>query len=174
MIDLIFFILVLMALINGYRNGFIRAIFSVIGLMVGLAAAMKLSVVVAEYLKDSTTLSARWLPVVSFVAVFVFVLILIRIASSLIQKAAETVMLGWLNKLAGMVLYLAIYTIVFSVVLFYAEKIHLLSMTAIESSKTYSYIQPCGPAAINSIGYVLPFFKNMFHELELFFQKIGH
>lgn len=172
-VDIIFLILVLMALVKGYRHGFIMAAFSVIALIAGLAAAMKLSVIAAGYLKDSTNLSAKWLPVVSFLLVFVAVVILIKVVSALLQKAAEVVMLGWLNKLAGIVLYLAVYTIVFSVALFYADKIHLLNSDALTASKTYPYIRPCGPVVVDSIGTVIPVFKNMFHELEAFFGKIG-
>lgn len=173
MIDIVFFFLVLTALFKGYRQGFIVAVFSVIALLVGLVAAMKLSVVAASYLAGSTNISARWLPVISFALVFLAVVILIRFASALVQKAAEAVMLGWLNRLAGMVLYTAIYTIIFSVVLFYADKIHLLSASALASSITYPFIRPCGPAVIDAIGYMIPFFKDMFHELGGFFEKIG-
>ena len=141
--------------------------------MAGLAAAMKLSVLAAEYLKNTANLTARWLPVISFALVFLAVVILIRVISALVQKAAEVIMLGWLNKLAGIVLYLVIYTIIFSVILFYADKIHLLNNDALTASKTYPYIQPCGPAVINSIGTVIPVFRNMFHELEVFFEKLG-
>ncbi|MBE7173692.1 MAG: CvpA family protein [Williamsia sp.] len=173
MIDILFFFLVLMAIIKGYRQGFIVAVFSFVALLVGLVAAMKLSVVAASYLADSTNISARWLPVISFAAVFLAVVILIRFASALVQKAAEAVMLGWLNRVAGMVLYIGIYTVVFSVVLFYADKIHLLNSNAQASSFTYAYIRPFGPAVIEAIGFVVPVFKNMFHELEVFFEKIG-
>ena len=168
-----FLILVVAALYNGYRYGFIRAFFSVIGLMIGLAAAMKLSVVATHYMQDATMIPARWVPFVSFGLVFAAVMFIIRIIAGLLQKAAKLAMLGWANKLAGIVLYLGIYIIAFSVVLFYADKIHLLKAGAISSSKTYPYLQPCGPAVINALGFVVPYFKNMFHELEVFFGKIG-
>ena len=171
MIDIIFLFLVLMALVKGYTHGFIRAIFSVIALVLGLAAAMKLSVMAAAYLQDSVSLPAKWLPVISFTLVFTAVVLLIRMASGLLQKAAEAITLGWLNKLAGIALYLAVYTIIFSVVLFYADKIHLINKEALLASRIYPSIQPMGPAVINAIGFVVPVFKNMFHELEQFFGK---
>lgn len=173
MIDIIFSVLVLMAAIKGYRQGLIMAVFSVITLLVGLVAAMKLSVVVASYLADSTNISARWLPAISFTVVFTAVAIVIRFISVLVQKAVKAVMLGWLNRLAGAVLYAVIYTLILSVALFYADKIHLLRPSALASSITYPYLKPFGPAVIESIGFVIPLFKNMFHELEMFFGKIG-
>ena len=173
MIDIILSVLVLIAAIKGYRQGLIMAVFSVITLLVGLVAAMKLSVVVASYLADSTNISARWLPAISFTVVFTAVAIVIRFISVLVQKAVKAVMLGWLNRLAGAVLYAVIYTLVLSVALFYAEKIHLLRPSAFASSITYPYLKPFGPAVIESIGFVIPLFKNMYHELEMFFGKIG-
>jgi membrane protein required for colicin V production len=56
--------------------------------------------------------------------------------------------------------------------IFYLEKTSLLSASAISTSGTYSFIKPWGPAAINALGGVLPFFKNMFTELENFFSTI--
>ena len=49
-IDIIFVILIVLALLQGYRRGLIVAVFSLISIIVGLAAAIKLSAVVANYL----------------------------------------------------------------------------------------------------------------------------
>jgi membrane protein required for colicin V production len=46
-IDAVFFILMALACYKGYSKGFIIAIFSVLGFIVGLAAALKLSTTVA-------------------------------------------------------------------------------------------------------------------------------
>lgn len=172
-IDILFAIIVILALIKGYRNGVVVAIFSVIGLLVGLAAAIKLSTLVAEYLKDAVNISGKWLPVISFAIVFLAAVMLVRLGAAAIQKTLELVMLGWINRLAGIILYFMLYTIIFSVILFYADKVHLLTTATIVSSGTYNFIQPWGPRAIDSLGVVLPFFKNMFHELEQFFGSVA-
>ncbi len=172
-IDILFAIIIITALVKGYSKGFIVAVFSVIGLMVGLAAAIKLSAVVATHLKDSVNLSLKWLPVVSFIVVFLAAILLVRFGAAALQKAVELVMLGWLNRLAGIVLYSLLYIIIFSVVLFYLEKVHFITQESISNSYTYHFIQPWGPRAIESLGIVLPFFKNMFHELKTFFEAVA-
>jgi len=171
-IDILFAIIILTALFKGYSNGIIVAIFSMLALLIGVAAAIKLSTVVAGHLKDSVSISNRWLPIVSFVLVFLVVLLLVRLGAAAIQKTMELVMLGWLNRLAGIVLYSLLYTVIFSVVLFYAVKMQVLSQVTINTSATYHFIQPWGPGAIDSLGMIVPFFKNMFHELESFFQSV--
>jgi membrane protein required for colicin V production len=172
-IDIVFAILLVLAIIKGYQRGLIVGIFSFVALVVGLAAALKLSTVVAGYIGDSVNVSAEWLPLISFLVVFVIVVVLIRLGAKAIESAVEVVMLGWLNRLGGILLYIAMYTLVFSVLLFYAAKMELLQPETIEKSATYSWIQPLGPKVIGVIGQVLPWFKDLFAELTAFFDKVS-
>jgi membrane protein required for colicin V production len=172
-IDLIFAVLMVLALIHGYRRGLIVAIFSFVAIIVGLAAAVKLSTVVANHLGQAVKISDRWLPVISFVIVFIVVVILIRLGARAIQRITESVMLGWVNRLGGVILYAALYTTVFSILLFYAGQIKLIRTETIQASVTYPFIQPWGPKAINGLGAVIPFFKDMFIQLEQFFSGVS-
>jgi len=49
----------------------------------------------------------------------------------------------------------------------------IIQPKTIEASVTYSVIEPWGPKAIEALGSLIPFFKNMFAELENFFGKIS-
>jgi membrane protein required for colicin V production len=173
MIDILVGILVVMAIIKGLRRGLIVALFSIIAFIVGIAAAMKLSVTVANYLKDSVNISAQWWPVISFILVFAVVVILIRLLANMIEKAVEWTLLGWVNKLGGIILYVLMFVISFSVLLFFAEQLKLVGKDAIDNSVTYAYVRPLGPWAIDTFGALIPWFKDMFSELEQFFARIA-
>ena len=162
-----------LALIKGYRRGFIVAVFSLIAIIVGLAAAIKLSTVVTGRIGQAVKVSDKWLPLLSFLLVFIVVVLLIRLGAKAIQRITETFMLGWFNRLAGIILYAAIYITIFSILLFYAGQMKILRSETIQSSVTYSFIQPWGPKAIDGFGAVIPFFKNMFAELEEFFSRMS-
>ena len=127
----------------------------------------------AGYIGSAVNISNEWLPLVSFVAVFVVVVIIIRLGAKALEKTAETVMLGWANKLGGVVFYAAIYLIIFSILLFYLQHMKLLQPATIAQSATYSFVQPFGPKVINGIGVVIPFFKDMFVDLENFFSGVA-
>jgi membrane protein required for colicin V production len=172
-IDLIFAVLMVLAVIHGYRRGLIVAVFSFIAIIVGLAAAIKLSTVVAKHLGQAVKISDRWLPVISFILVFIVVILLIRLGAKAIQRITETIMLGWANKLGGIILYAAIYTTVFSILLFYAGQMKMIKSETIQASVTYPFIQPWGPKAIDGLGAVIPFFKDMFTDLEQFFSGVS-
>ncbi len=172
-LDLVFLVLLVLAIIKGYQRGLIVGVFSFIAIIIALAAAMKLSLIAAGYIGEAVNMSSRWLPLVSFAIVFILVVLLIRVVANLIQKTVELSMLGWLNKLGGIIFYLAIYILVYSVVLFYAEQVKLIQDAAIQNSVTYTFVQPWGPEVIEGFASVVSIFKGMFNELELFFDGVA-
>jgi len=175
-IDVLFLLFMVMAVFRGLRQGFIIAIFSAVALVIGLAAAIKLSAVAAGYLAhgEHTAISSRWLPVLAFIVVFLTVVIGVRAGAKLIEKAIDLALLGWLNKLAGVLLFAVIYTIILSVLLFYAVQAHLVSSATLSSSVTYPYIRHWGPVVIDEFGKFVPWFKGMFTQLEDFFGRLGN
>lgn len=173
LLDIILLVLLIMAVIKGYQRGLIVGVFSLIAIIVGLAAAIKLSTVVAEYIGKAVKISDTWLPVISFAVVFILVVLLIRLGANMLQKTVEIALLGWVNRLGGILLYIAIYLIVYSVVLFYVEQVNLIQPATIQNSVSYTFIQPWGPRVINGFASVIPFFKDMFIELQSFFEGVA-
>lgn len=172
-IDIVFVIILIFACIKGFQKGLIIAVFSILAFIVGLAAALKLSTAVAGWLGNSVNISAKWLPFISFAVVFFVVVLLVRWGAKLIEKTFQMALLGWVNKLGGIVFYLALYIIIFSVFLFYAIKVQLIQPSVIQASATYTFIEPWGPKVINGIGSVIPIFKDMFAELSNFFGGVS-
>src|ERR1700726_2803012 len=136
-IDVLFLLLMVLAVFRGVRHGFIISVCSAIAIFIGLAAAIRLSASVAASVSNSAHLSYRWLPVLTFILIFLGVVILVRLGARLLEKAVDLAMMGWLNKLAGVLLYAAIYTLVLSVVLFYAVQLHLIGPGTLKASVTY-------------------------------------
>ena len=60
-----------MAAFKGYRRGLIVAIFSFLGIVIGIAAALKFSVVVAGWFQNNTNIGSQWLPFISFILVMI-------------------------------------------------------------------------------------------------------
>jgi membrane protein required for colicin V production len=172
-IDLVFLVLMVLAIIKGISRGFIVAVFSLLAFIIGLAAALKLSSTVADHLRSKMSLDGYWLPVLSFIIVFGVVVLLIRFGASLVKKAASIFFLGWVDALAGILLYAVMYLMILSVILFYATRIHLISEETKAASRTYFFIEPFGPDVINLLGKILPFFKNMFSDLSRFFEGVS-
>jgi membrane protein required for colicin V production len=172
-IDFITLGLIILAIFKGVRNGLVLAIFSFLAFIIGLAAAMKLSAVVAGYLGTNTSISQRWLPVLAFAIVFFIVVFLVRLGAKAIEGVLKLAMLGWLNKLGGIIFYALLYLFTFSIILFYAQQLHIIKPQVSQFSMTYPWIYPMAPSIIEGLGTILPFFKNMFTDLQNFFDQLS-
>lgn len=82
-------------------------------------------------------------------------------------------MLGWVNRLGGIVFFVAIYLLVLSVLFFYGEQMKIISPEMMAESKTWALVAPWGPKVINTVGAAIPVFKDMFSELQEFFGRVA-
>jgi membrane protein required for colicin V production len=83
------------------------------------------------------------------------------------------VMMGWANKIGGIILYTILYMFTLSVLLFFVQKVKLISDETVANSITWSWLQPLGPWVIDGFGKLIPVFKNMFTELSNFFDRLA-
>jgi membrane protein required for colicin V production len=142
LIDILFLSMMAMALFKGLRNGLIVAIFSIIAWILGLLAAFKFSYIAANYLKESLNMSERTVSVLSFILVFFIVVLLVNLGARLLEKSVELVFLGWVNKIGGIFFYVLLYTLIFSVVIYFAERANLVSEEAVATSRVYPWVKP--------------------------------
>lgn len=174
MIDLIIIALTGMAIYKGFSKGAIVALFSVLGWLVGLAAALKLSTLAAAWMGNHTNVNARWIPFLAFLGVFIAVSIGVRFVANLLEKAVELAWLGWANKLVGVACFLLLYGMGISIVLFYLQNMGLVSASAINQSRFWPILAPFGPAAVEGLGTIIPWFSDMFEELKVFFGQTAN
>jgi membrane protein required for colicin V production len=168
-IDIVFAIILVFAVYKGYSRGLIVAVFSFVAVTIGMAAALKLTTVAVLYAQQHWHVQTRWLPVICFIGLFVGVVLLVRLGATLIQKMVELAMMGWLNKLGGIILYSAIFIIAYSILLWIANQLYWLSPETKLQSVVYPYIEHLGPAVMNGLGKIIPLFKDMFAGLQSFF-----
>lgn len=173
LIDIIFFILLIIAIIKGISKGFVVAVFSFFAIIIGVAAAMKLSSIVAGKLQHAININQHWLPFISFLIVLIIVIFLVRWMALIIQKALNMAMLGWANKLGGIVLFALLYLSIYSIILFYLTKMDIIKQETIAASFTYHFIEPFGPKVVDIIGAVIPVFKNLFQQLTDYFSSLA-
>ena len=172
-LDIIVAVILILGVFKGYRQGLIVALFSLVAFVIGLAAAIKLSVVAADYIGKAVKISDKWLPIVSFAVVFLIVVLLVRLGAKFIKKTVELAMLGWANRIGGILLYVGLYILIFSVLLFYVDQMNFIKPETKSESVTYSYIKPWGPKLMDGLGKIIPVFKGMFEELEDFFDNVS-
>ena len=70
-LDILTGTILIIALLKGYKNGFIRALISFFSLFIGLILAFQFAGWVASQLKEHTKIASHWLPFISFLIIFV-------------------------------------------------------------------------------------------------------
>jgi membrane protein required for colicin V production len=158
-LDILTGTLLIVAILQGIRNGFIKALLSFFSFFIGLIVAYQLAGWVARQLKEYTKIESHWLPFISFIIVLLAVLFLIRWVSGLLQQTAEVLMLGWLNKFLGIVLYGFIYFTIWSALVYFLQILGVLEAVKMKDAYSYSYLQKWWPFCTDKMSQWLPFIK---------------
>lgn len=149
-IDIILGLLLIFAAISGFRKGLIVELVSLAALILGIWGAIKFSGVTSEFLTENLNLKTEHLNIISFVVTFIVIVILVHIVGNVIDKIVETAMMGFLNKLAGMVFGVLKSALILSVILVIFDKIdedvQILSPEAKTKSKLYTPMRNFAPS----------------------------
>ena len=172
-LDVIGIILIVLFFIRGYMKGFILAAFSVLAILLGIICALKLSQAFAAWMLAKGYVSSGWVQVVSYIAMFVAVVIVVNLLGRLLQKAVEGLMLGFINKLIGGVLYAFLGIILWSSLLWIGNKMSIITPQTIAASKTFSWLSQVAPWFFQQAGHLLPFVKDTFSKLDHFFDSVN-
>ncbi len=169
-LDIVVACLLLMAIYKGYSKGMVATLFSFVAIVIGLVIAFKFSATVATWLEKSTNIPTFWLPFFAFIVIIIVIVFVVKISSTIVEKIFQVALLGWLNKLCGIIIYVSLYAIVISGFLFFLEEMSIVKPETLFNSKSYNIIQPIAPKVIAGFGSVLPFIKETIHQLEAFFK----
>lgn len=158
-LDLLAGTILIIALLQGYRNGLIKAIISFFSLMIGVVLAFQFAGFIASQLKLYTKITSYWLPFISFLIVLLGVMLALRWITGLLQQTADWFMLGWLNKLLGMILYTLIYGTILSAFIYFMSMLGVVEKSTMDASISYSYLSKWWPYFMAKLGEWLPFIK---------------
>lgn len=149
-IDIILLILLLLSAINGFTKGLIAEVVSLAALILGIWGAIEFSYVTSEFLIENFNLTARHLNIISFVVTFVVIVILVHIVGNVVNKMAEAVLLGFVNKLAGLVFGIIKSALIISVLLVVFDKVDsdvgIISPETKANSRMYEPIRSLAPS----------------------------
>ena len=159
-LDIITGTILIIAILQGYKNGLIRAVVSFVSLYIGLIIAFQFAGWVANQLKEHTKIASHWLTFISFLMVLIVVLLVLKWTARLLQQTAEWLMLGWLNKLLGIALYCFIYFTMFSAVVYFLQILGVLEKEKVKEAFSYSYLQSWWPYCMGKIGEFIPSIKH--------------
>ena len=102
-VDIILLIALVPAVISGISKGFIHQVFSLVGMVLSVWVAFKFTNTVSAWIGPLLEVNKTVLWVISFIIIVAAVILLVNLLGNLAEKLVKVVMLGWLDKLLGVV-----------------------------------------------------------------------
>lgn len=170
-VDLFLLLFLVMGVYKGWTKGFIMAIAAFVSFFAALALALQFSGWVEGYLRKQTDSNNEWLAFLAFLLVLIGAMIAIRILGKVIEKSVELLLLGLVNRIAGILLYCFIYLSIYAVVMVYLKRFDIVGNETAIHSKSYTYLINFGGWVIDFFAEWLPSVKNLFNDTKEFIQQ---
>lgn len=126
-IDIFIAVVIIWAIINGWRNGVIQELVSGLGLFAGLFIAATCYETLGEYLSVDGSESNMMTSIAAFFILWIIVPIALGFAASLLTKVVKTMQLGTVNSLLGSMVSAIKFTLLISCVLNMMVSLHILN-----------------------------------------------
>jgi membrane protein required for colicin V production len=150
--DLVILILLLIALINGYKKGLIQQL---VGLAIILLSAIfggKLATYIFPELDRFIELSPNFARVLSFVLAFTAIALVISLIGKLIQKLLSVILLNTVNRILGSIIAVGtlmfILSIILNLVLMLDKNENLISKEIKKESFFFERVEVVIPAVV--------------------------
>jgi len=171
-IDIAFAIIVVSGFLVGYSRGLISSLISFLAFVAGIVVALKYTHVVAGYLQELFAINAQYLPLLSFLLIFIGVIVLMHFLAKLLEKIVGFLFLGMLNRIIGALLWGIIFVLGFSTVLWFLNQTHMISPEMKAQSQTFYYIEPLTGIVFGYLSQFLPVLEGVFQSIEEMFRDI--
>jgi len=171
-IDILFLIFGGWGFYQGYSRGIIKTVFTVFAIIFGLMAAFKLSPAATRFLETAFSTDSPFTFVAGFLMAFLLTLIIIRIVANFFEKALRTANINFINKFAGGFLLGALYTLIYSTLLWFAGKSHITTYKTTNESITYAYLKEFPHKMKGVYEYVKPSFQDFWKESVKFMDRM--
>ena len=157
-LDIIILLCFIPAIITGLKKGLVTQIFEIVSVIAGAWLSYRFSGLLCKYLAPYIETSEPILHIIAFVIIMIVAVLFFRLIGKGVETIVKLVLLGWLNKLLGVVfailkvgLILGLVIIVFNTI---NAQVGLVKEEVLSSSVLY---EPLKNAAYS----VFPYFKEL-------------
>lgn len=155
-IDAVIIVILILSVISGFINGFVKEVASLAALVLGIWGAIRFSAFTAGLLYDYFDMTGQYVGIIAFVITFSLIVVIIHFIGIIADKIVTSVSLGFINRLLGMAFGLLktvlIMSVLFVVLNVLDSKRPFLPKDKIESSAFYNPISDIAPAIFPIIG----------------------
>ena len=155
-LDIILLLCFVPAIIGGLRRGFIAQVVAIISIILGIWLSFKFSAMLSGWLGQWIEAGEQVLHVISFAVIMILAILALAAVGKLIEATVKIILLGWLNRLLGLIFALLKYALIIGLLLMLFNSLngqfHMVDKEVLDSSLLY------GPL-LNLANSVFPYLK---------------
>lgn len=155
-IDAVILIILILSVVSGFVNGFVKEVASLAGLILGIWGAIRFSAFTAGMLYEWFDMSGQYVGIIAFIITFILIVVVIHFIGLVADKLINAIALGFLNRILGMVFGIIKSVLILSVIFVIMNAIDarrpFLPQERIEESFFYNPISDLAPAIFPIIG----------------------
>jgi len=144
-LDIILLALFIPAVIQGFMKGAVMQVISLASIFIGVWAAYKFSLTVSVWLSSYITADPRVLKIIAFTVIVILAIVLLGMVGSVLAKVMKLAMLGWVDKLLGIVFGVFKAALILGLIVFIFDsfngKWNLVSDKVLSDSPVYTYLR---------------------------------
>lgn len=160
-IDIIIIVLLALAVFKGIKDGLVRQVGGIAGLILGIFLAGRFSAFLAGWMHQWIDASESAVKAVSFAVIIIVVCLCMYLLGRLLEKIIKITTLGWINRLLGVILSVCTVVLLIGAVISLIEYINstwfvLVPQEQLAKSKSIQIISSITDA-------VFPYLKQLFN-----------
>jgi membrane protein required for colicin V production len=171
-LDIILLIPLVFGAYLGFKKGLLLEIVSLLAFFLAIIGAFKLVDFGQELLSPYFQNWEKALPIISFVLLFVGILLLVNLIGKVAKKILDMTLLGGLDNFAGAVLGLLKWAFGVSLVLWLATSVDMnLSNELTDNTYIYPVLASVAPVVFDAISVYMPFIQEIYDMIKTTFTQ---
>lgn len=158
-LDIIVLLIGAFAFRMGYTQGVIKAIFTILGIMIGLLFALKLSPVVINFLERMLNQENVFLFLGGFILTYGIILFIIWFTGNRLEHVFTSLKINFINKIVGGAILTLVFLVGFGYLVWFLERTKLIGQNTKTSSFSYPALAKIPEETKSILTKTKPLFK---------------
>ncbi len=164
--DILFLVFVGVGFYQGYKNGIIYSVFSILGWFLGLVAALKFSYKMVSLLHGFAHLEPKTLAIIAFILVLALVVGLMKLIAWGLEQILKSFSMNLFNQIFGGILHSLVGLYVLCVFIWFLNRLDIFPADQKNTSHVYPYISNLAPKVMEISGNIVPMFRDTFEKFD--------
>jgi membrane protein required for colicin V production len=171
-VDILFLLIAGWGFYQGYSRGIIKTVFTIFSIVFGLMIAFKLAPASTRFLETAFHTDSPLTFIAGFLLAFILTMVVIRMAAQFIERTLQAANINVINKFAGGLLMVSLYTLIYSMMLWFGEKSHIVTDQTAKESISYPFLKEFPGKMKIAYNYAKPAFQEFWQESVKFVDRL--